>query len=212
MLSNDVLRRIRYALNLNDTAVVKLFRLGDLAVTRAQLAQWFKKEEDPDFVSCKNSELSAFLNGLIIEKRGAKEDSPPPTNVQLNNNAVLMKLKIALSLQSDDMLEILQLAGFQLSKHELSALFRKPDHKHYRECQDQLLRNFLKGLALKFRRESNLKQSPNDASLKVTASKHNTQSKKKHSAPKSNSGKAIPDRKTQSPSTEKKSPWGRRSR
>ena len=62
-----------------------------------------------------------------------------------------MKLKIALNLKSEDVLEILQLAEFQLSKHELSAFFRKPGHKHYRDCKDQVLRNFLKGLQMKYR-------------------------------------------------------------
>ena len=62
-----------------------------------------------------------------------------------------MKLKIALNLQADDILEMLQLADFKISKHELSAFFRKADHKHYRKCQDQVLRHFLKGLQFKHR-------------------------------------------------------------
>jgi len=62
-----------------------------------------------------------------------------------------MKLKIALNLKAEDVLEIMELAGFLMSKHELSAFFRKPGHKHYRECKDQILRNFLKGMQLKYR-------------------------------------------------------------
>ena len=62
-----------------------------------------------------------------------------------------MKLKIALNMKADDVLEIMRLANFSLSKHELSAFFRKPDHKHYRKCQDQVLRYFLQGLQLHHR-------------------------------------------------------------
>ena len=54
-------------------------------------------------------------------------------------------------MKDDDVLETLKLANFRLSKHELSAFFRKPDHKHYRECKDQVLRNFLQGLQVKVR-------------------------------------------------------------
>ncbi|NOZ38536.1 MAG: DUF1456 family protein, partial [Gammaproteobacteria bacterium] len=59
--------------------------------------------------------------------------------------------KIALNLKDEDILEIMGLAGLSISKHELSAFFRRPDHKHYRECKDQILRNFLKGMRLKYR-------------------------------------------------------------
>ena len=64
---------------------------------------------------------------------------------------IFMKLKIALNLKAEDVLEVLALADLRISKHELSAFFRKPDNKHYRECKDQILRNFLKGLQLKYR-------------------------------------------------------------
>ncbi len=62
-----------------------------------------------------------------------------------------MKLKIALNLKADDVLEIMNLADLRISKHELSAFFRRPDHKHYRDCKDQILRNFLHGMQLKYR-------------------------------------------------------------
>lgn len=70
---------------------------------------------------------------------------------RLTNNIIFRKLKIALSLQADDVLEFLSLAGFKLSKHELSAFFRRPGHKHYRVCKDQVLRNFLQGVQMKYR-------------------------------------------------------------
>ncbi len=96
-------------------------------------------------------ELATFLNGFISHRRG-KSDGPARTpERELSNNIILTKLKIALALKSDDMIEILALAGFAVSTHELTALARKPGHKHFRPCRDQLLRNFLQGLQLKYR-------------------------------------------------------------
>ena len=76
-------------------------------------------------------------------------------NSGLVKNIILRKLKIAFNLQSDEILAVLQLEGFSLSKHELSAFFRKPEHKHYRACKDQVLRNFLQGLQLKYHPKKN---------------------------------------------------------
>ncbi len=70
---------------------------------------------------------------------------------RLNNNLILKKLKIAMAFTSDEMLEVLRLSGTELSAHELSASFRKPGHKHHRKCMDQVLRNFLAGLQMRFR-------------------------------------------------------------
>jgi uncharacterized protein YehS (DUF1456 family) len=69
----------------------------------------------------------------------------------LINNIVFTKVKIALNLKAEEILELLASADMVISKHDLSALFRKPGHKHYRECKDQILRNFLRGLQLKYR-------------------------------------------------------------
>jgi uncharacterized protein YehS (DUF1456 family) len=77
---------------------------------------------------------------------------------KLNNNIILKKLKIALAFQAEDVLRVLSLAGFRLSQHELSAFFRKPDHKHHRQCKDQVIRNFLQGLQQELRPPSNTDQ------------------------------------------------------
>jgi uncharacterized protein YehS (DUF1456 family) len=120
-------------------------------VTRAQISDWLKKDDDPAFQELSDTQLAIFLNGLINHKRGKKEGPQPVPETRLTNNMIFMKLKIALNLKAEDVLEILALAGLRISKHELSAFFRKPDNKHYRECKDQILRNFLKGLQLKYR-------------------------------------------------------------
>jgi len=149
--NNDVLRRTRFVFDFNDTKMISLFGLADLQVTREQVSAWLKKEGDPDLVECSDTELAIFLNGLIVDKRGKKEGPTPVPEKRLNNNIIFRKLKIALDLKAEDILDILALAGVKASKHELSAFFRRPGHKHYRDCNDQMLRNFLKGVQFKYR-------------------------------------------------------------
>lgn len=151
MTNNDVLRRIRYIFDFDDSKMIAIFGLADLQVTREQISNWLKKEEDTDYKACNDTQLAIFLNGLIIDRRGKKEGPQPKPEQCLNNNIVFRKLKIALDMQADEILEVLGKADMQISKHELSAFFRSVDHKHYRECKDQILRNFLSGLQLKYR-------------------------------------------------------------
>ena len=153
MITNDVLRRIRYVFDFNDKQMISIFSAANYTVTRSQVTAWLKQDDATGFQSCTDTELAIFLNGLINEKRGKKEGTQPEPETKLNNNIIFRKLKIALDFQADDVLETLELADFNMSKHELSAFFRKPGHKHYRECKDQILRNFLKGLQLKHRPE-----------------------------------------------------------
>ncbi len=151
MTTNDILRRIRYAFDFNDSKMIAVFGLADLEVKPDQISDWLKKDEDPEFQECTDTQLAIFLNGLIIDRRGEKEGPKPKPEQQLNNNIIFRKLKIALDLKAEDVLEILKQADMSISKHELSAFFRRPDHKHYRNCKDQILRNFLNGMQLKYR-------------------------------------------------------------
>lgn len=66
----------------------------------------------------------------------------------LTNNDILKKIRVALELKDEDVVKILKLADFEITKSELNALYRKPDHANYKECGDQLLRNFLNGLII----------------------------------------------------------------
>ncbi len=151
MKNNDVLRRIRYIFDFNDSKMIAIFGLADHQVTREQISDWLKKDDDPAFQECSDTELTIFLNGLINEKRGKKEELQPKSEKSLNNNVIFLKLKIALNLKAEDVLEIMKLADLNMSKHELSAFFRRSDHKQYRDCQNQILRNFLKGIQHKYR-------------------------------------------------------------
>ncbi len=150
MLANDVLRRIRYVFNYKDQKMIEIFKLGDLEVSPEEVGLWLKKDDDSEFKKMNDLSLAHFLNGLINEKRGKKEGASPVVEKTLTNNIILRKLTIALNLKSEDTIEVLADADLRVSKHELSAFFRKADHKHYRECLDQILRNFLIGLEGKY--------------------------------------------------------------
>jgi uncharacterized protein YehS (DUF1456 family) len=156
MTNNDILRRVRYVFDFNDSKMMSIFNLADnysdtAGVTREQISDWLKKDDDPAYKSCNDTQLAIFLNGLIIEKRGKKDGPQAEPEKKLNNNIIFRKLKIALNLKNEDVLDILRLADLRISKHELSAFFRRADHKHYRVCKDQILRNFLQGVQLKYR-------------------------------------------------------------
>jgi uncharacterized protein YehS (DUF1456 family) len=151
MTNNDILRRLRYTFDFDDSKMIALFGLADLEVTRGQVSDWLKKEDDPAYQNCTDTQLAIFLNGLINDKRGKKEGPQPEPENCLTNNIIFKKLKIALDLKADDILEMMKLVNLRMSKHELSAFFRRPDHKHYRKCKDQILRNFLKSVQLKYR-------------------------------------------------------------
>ncbi len=154
MTNNDILRRIRYTFDFGDTKMTAIFGLAGLEVDRTQVCAWLKPDDDPEFSDCSDAHLAAFLNGLIIEKRGHQDQnggSRPEPETVLTNNTIFRKLKIALDLKADDTLEILERGGMPLSKHELSAFFRKPGNRHFRACKDQVLRKFLKGVQMTYR-------------------------------------------------------------
>jgi uncharacterized protein YehS (DUF1456 family) len=151
MTNNDILRRIRYIFDFNDSKMIAVFKLADYQVAREQISDWLKKDDDAAYKTCSDTQLAIFLNGLIIDKRGKKDGPLPEPEKKLNNTIIFRKLKIALDLKNDDVLEMLRMADLRISKHELSAFFRRADHKHYRVCKDQILRNFIQGMQLKYR-------------------------------------------------------------
>ena len=154
MINNDVLRSIRYMLDLSDSMVVDTIHLADsnFEVDAAQVHDFLRKDDEPLFEACPDAVLSRFLDGLIYHYRGRDESQPQrPPEKRITNNIVLKKLRVAFELKDMDMHAIFEAAGFPMSKPELSALFRQPDHKNYRECGDQALRNFLKGLTQRVR-------------------------------------------------------------
>ncbi len=168
MDNNDLLIRLRYALNLRDSQVQKIFELGGMTLSIEDIKKVLTKapvwtdadeqESEQENIPCNNKMLDAFLNGFIIYKRGPMEQKPDQPNQPIStikrnnvNNIFLKKVKIALSLTAEEILEILELAGITISKGELGAVLRKEGHKNYKECGDRYIRNFLKGLTIKHR-------------------------------------------------------------
>ena len=154
MINNDVLRSIRYMLDLSDIKVVDITRLADadFPIEKADVQAFLKKEDDEGYAECSNRVLAHFLDGLVVHYRGRDPALPPrPVEKRVTNNVVLKKLRVAFELKDADMHQAFADAGFPISKPELSALFRQPEHKNFRLCGDQLLRNFLKGLTLRAR-------------------------------------------------------------
>jgi uncharacterized protein YehS (DUF1456 family) len=144
--------------------MLEMLELAGKPLDKEMLAAYFIKEEEPGFTPCPDAVLEALLDGMIVKYRGRKEDAQGGSPQQpskgsgqssagtrsspiLDNNMILKKLRIALELKEEDLMAIMKLAGVELSSHELSALFRKKEHKNYKPCMDQFLRNFLAGLA-----------------------------------------------------------------
>jgi uncharacterized protein YehS (DUF1456 family) len=154
MINNDILRSIRYMLDLGDSKVVEIIRLADAGfpIAKEDVQAFLKKDDDPGHLECSDRVLAHFLDGLIIHYRGRNDSLPPrPVEKRITNNLVLKKLRVAFELKDVDMHQAFADAGFPVSKPELSALFRQPDHHNFRACGDQMLRNFLKGLTLRVR-------------------------------------------------------------
>jgi len=149
MTNNDILRRIRYLFDYSDLKMIGLFKLANYDVEKTDVSDWLRKEDDPLLIEMTDKELAIFLNGLIIEKRGKREGPQREPEDRLNNNMILRKLKIALDLRTDDILDLFALIDKKISKHELSAFFRNSDHKSYQPFKDQYLRNFLNALQTK---------------------------------------------------------------
>ncbi|TFE04013.1 DUF1456 family protein [Jeotgalibacillus salarius] len=176
MTNNDILIRLRYALDIKNVEMVEIFKLGGVDVSKEDVLKILTKideddfydeydepEETEDYIKCTNSMLESFLNGFIIFKRGPQEPRPgqsnkPDRSIKNHasvNNVLLKKVKIALSLTSEEMLDLFDRAGITVTKGELSALLRKEGHKNYKPCMDRFARNFLKGLTLKYRDDLN---------------------------------------------------------
>ena len=157
MINNDVLKRIRYILALNEAKLKEIFTAAERPVTSEQLESWLEKDGAVNYKKIEDTELAIFLNGLINYKRGKKEGAQPEPEKRINNNIILKKLKIALDLKNEELMEILSASDSVLSPHELTALFRKKAHRHYRACKDTVLINILNGLKAKYRDDNESK-------------------------------------------------------
>lgn len=147
MTNNDVLRSLRYALNIGEGRLIEIFSLADCEVGAADVAAFLKKEEEEGYKPCSHKLMAHFLNGLVIFKRGKDPARPPqPLEVPVTNNTVLKKIRVAFQLKDTDIIAMIEDAGLAATKAELGAFFRQRGHRNYRECGDQFLRYVLKGV------------------------------------------------------------------
>lgn len=150
LVPNDILRSLRYLMRINNEKVRAIFELGGLPCSEADCNDLLLSEEDPQFLPLASAGLDAFLNGLVLYKRGPRPEGSgkgPNQEERFSNNIVLKKLKVAFSLQANDMEEIFRLGDFPLTRSEISALTQARTHKNFKLCRDQILRYFLRGLA-----------------------------------------------------------------
>lgn len=171
MTNNDIIRQLRYLFDYSDNKIIAIFKLVEYDINEKDLEAWFRKDDDPLLVEMNDKIFATFLNGLIIEKRGKKDGPLPKAEKRLNNNIILKKLKIALNLKSDEILGLFTAVGMRISKHEISAFFRNPEHKSFRLFGDQFLRNFLRALQKTNRTElgKNMKKAAEESLSKSKA-------------------------------------------
>ena len=150
MINNDILRRISTIFDLSNDTIIATFALGQCEISSEQLSNFFLEKNDDNYQAIEDVQFASFLNGLIVSKRGQSDGPARLPEQDLTNNMIFNKLKITLSLKADDVIEVLALADLNLGKYELSTLFRSVNHKHYKECTDDVLSTFLKGLKIKF--------------------------------------------------------------
>tara|TARA_R110002124_G_scaffold70290_4_gene188710 strand:- start:70283 stop:70762 length:480 start_codon:yes stop_codon:yes gene_type:complete len=149
MTNNEVLQHIRYIFAFSNERISAIFKLAECTKTDDEINNFFRKNGEPAFTRIADNVLASFLDGLIIEFRGAKAGAQAQLEQVINNNIIFNKVKIALALKADEIISLLSSAELTLSKHELSAFFRKPEHKHFRSCNDDTLLKFFNALHLK---------------------------------------------------------------
>jgi uncharacterized protein YehS (DUF1456 family) len=168
LTNNDILQLIAATFDLTNSAVIEIFSLADFKATDEQATTWLKKDQDENedededeesLISLTDPEMSVFLNGFINLKRGKRDGEQAKPQAFMNNNMVFQKLRIALNLKSEDIIDVFQLVDINFSKHEISAFFRKPGNKHYKDCRDNTLEKFLLGVQYQLRPESNDSES-----------------------------------------------------
>jgi uncharacterized protein YehS (DUF1456 family) len=150
MTNNDVLRTLRYALELDNRKLLELWAQSGVKLSLRQLASMLKNEDEPGFTPLSDASLGALLDGFVTDLRGARPQTQGSERAPeaLTNNRILRALRIGLALKDTDVAAIMSLAGASVSKAELAALFRREDHRNYQPCGNQFLRSFLRGLGI----------------------------------------------------------------
>jgi uncharacterized protein YehS (DUF1456 family) len=145
--TNEILYRVKKALTLSTKEIVNAYTLVEFTMSESHLDSLLKRRQEKGFMLCSYEELGLFLDGLVVLKRGPSPKKQDEDEViDLTNNLILKKLRIALELKEAETEIIFGLADITLTKQELKSLFRKEGHKNFKPCSDSLLMAFLDGL------------------------------------------------------------------
>ncbi|SFV61048.1 hypothetical protein MNB_SV-9-626 [hydrothermal vent metagenome] len=145
-LTNEILYKITTALDLDNEKIIKIYSIGNYNMLPLHLENLLKKSQDDGFEICNYEELGTFIDALIIFKRGKSSKKRDDEVIELTNNLILKKLRIALELKESEIEIIFGLADIELTKQQLSSLFRNENNKNFKLCSDELLISFLDGL------------------------------------------------------------------
>ena len=168
MDNNETMRRVRWALSLDDAAAARAMTVGGVATSGERAAAWRLRDGERGAEPCPDEALSALLAGIVRERRGpdprGEAVAPGGGARRMDNNAVLKALRIALGLRGEDIVEIVRegtaaggpraVPAPTLSVAEVGSLLRRPGARNYRRCGDQVLRRFLNGLGARLRHDA----------------------------------------------------------
>lgn len=144
---NDILYKIKTALSLDNESMLKAYALADYSMSVERLESILKRHQDKGYAEASYEELGVFLDGLVLLKRGP---SPKIANkdevIDLTNNLILKKLRVALELKEAELVIIFALAEVPLTNRQVGSLFRREGSKNFKTCSDELLMAFLEGL------------------------------------------------------------------
>lgn len=147
MQINDILFKIKTALSLDEEMIIKAYALVEREMTKDRVTNILKKHQDKGYEEATYEELGLFLDGLVLLKRGVNS-TPKDENetVELTNNLILKKLRVALELKEAELVILFALAEVTITKRQIGSLFRKEGGKNFKPCSDELLLSFLEGL------------------------------------------------------------------
>jgi len=147
MQINDILFKIKTALSLESKIIQEAYALVEYEMSEERLENILKKHQDKGYVEATFEELGLFLDGLVILKRGSSDKTQDEDEVvELTNNLILKKIRVAMELKEAELVIVFALAEVTLTKRQIGSLFRKEGGKNFKACSDELLLAFLDGL------------------------------------------------------------------
>ena len=147
MQINDILFKIKTALSLDNKSIIEAYALVNYEMSEEYLVNILKKHQDKGYEEATYEELGLFLDGLVILKRGPSDKVPTEDDVvELTNNLILKKIRVAMELKEAELVILFALAEVTLTKRQIGSLFRKEGTKNFKACSDELLMAFLDGL------------------------------------------------------------------